>query len=57
MINDDSVRLLVTMPADVRKWLQERAKYNGGSVSAELVRTACERVDETETPRPSGVAS
>jgi Arc-like DNA binding domain len=57
MISDDSVRFLVTMPLDVRKWLEERAKYNGGSVSAEIVRTARERVDETETPRPSGVAS
>ena len=57
MINDDSVRFLVTMPRDVRMWLQERAKYNGGSVSADIVRTARERMDETETSRASGAAS
>jgi hypothetical protein len=57
MINDDSVRFLVTMPRDVRMRLQERAKYNSGSVSAEIVRTARERMDETETSRASGAAS
>ena len=57
MMTNDSVRFLVTMPLDVRKWLQERAKYNGGLVSAEIVRTARERMaNETET-RASGAAS
>ena len=55
MIANDNVRFLVTMPLDVRKWLQERAKYNGGSVSAEIVRTARERMaNETETLATGG---
>ena len=55
MMTNDSVRFLVTMPLDVRKWLQERAKYNGGSVSAEIVRTARERMaNETETRTTGG---
>ena len=54
MIANDNVRFLVTMPLDVRKWLQERAKYNGGSVSAEIVRTARERMENEAEPRTTG---
>jgi hypothetical protein len=41
----DSKRVLVTIPLEVRDWLQERAKYNGGSLSAEIVRSARERME------------
>jgi hypothetical protein len=41
----DSKRVLVTVPPDVRKWLEERAKYNGGTLSAEAVRSMRERME------------
>jgi hypothetical protein len=54
MIANDNVRFLVTMPHDVRKWLQKRAKYNGGSVSAEIVRTTRERMANETEPCATG---
>ncbi|WMT70969.1 hypothetical protein [Bradyrhizobium sp. Ash2021] len=41
----DSKRILVTVPADVRLWLEERAKYHGGTLSAEIVRCVRERME------------
>jgi hypothetical protein len=41
----DSRRVLVTIPVEVKDWLQERAKYHGGSLSAEVVRSARERME------------
>jgi hypothetical protein len=41
----DSRRVLVTVPFDVREWLEERAKYHGGTLSAEVVRSARERME------------
>jgi hypothetical protein len=35
----DSKRVLVTLPIDVRQWLEERARYNGSTISAEAVRS------------------
>ncbi len=42
----DSKRVLVTIPVEVRDWLQERAKYHGGSLSGEIVRSARERMEK-----------
>jgi hypothetical protein len=41
----DSKRVLVTVPPEVREWLEERAKYNGGTISAEAVRSIRERME------------
>jgi hypothetical protein len=40
---------MVTMPLDVRKWLQERAKY-------EIVRTMRERMERETEASASGAA-
>jgi hypothetical protein len=42
----DSTRVLVTVPIDVRQWLEDRARYNGATISAVVVmaiRDAMER--------------
>jgi hypothetical protein len=52
----DSKRVLVTMPLEVRDWLQERAKYHGGSLSAEIVRSARERMEREAEARATGGA-
>lgn len=41
----DSKRVLVTVPLDVRTWLEERARYHGGTLSAEAVRSMRERME------------
>jgi hypothetical protein len=41
----DSKRVLITVPLDVRQWLEERARYNGGTISAEAVRSMRERME------------
>jgi hypothetical protein len=37
-------RLLITIPPEVRKWLQTNAKFNGGSQSGEVVRALREKM-------------
>jgi hypothetical protein len=41
----DSERILFTIPIDVVAWLRERAKYHGSSLSAEVTRSARERME------------
>jgi hypothetical protein len=41
----DSRRVLVTIPIDVREWLDERARYNGATISAEVVRSLRARME------------
>ena len=41
----DSKRVLVTVPRDVREWLEERARFYGGTMSAEAVRSMRERME------------
>jgi hypothetical protein len=41
----DSKRVLVTVPREVRQWLEETARYNGGTLSAEVVRSIRERME------------
>jgi hypothetical protein len=53
----DSKRVLVTIPLEVKNWLHERAKYHGGSLSAEIVRSARERMEREQTAKASAFAS
>jgi hypothetical protein len=32
-----STRVLITVPRDVKEYLEERARYHGGTISAECV--------------------
>jgi hypothetical protein len=41
----DSRRVLVTVPLEVREWLEERARYHGGTLSTEAVRSMRERME------------
>jgi hypothetical protein len=41
---EGSTRVLVTMPPDVRQWLEQTARYNGGTMSGEAVRALRERM-------------
>jgi hypothetical protein len=43
----DSKRTLVTLPRDVREWLEERARYHGATMSAEIVRSVRERMERS----------
>jgi hypothetical protein len=47
----DSERILFTVPIDVAAWLRERAKYHGSSLSAEVVRSARERMEREAKDR------
>jgi hypothetical protein len=52
----DSKRLLVTVPLDVRQWLEERARFYGGTMSSEVVRAMRERM-ERETAKDRATVS
>jgi hypothetical protein len=39
-----SRRVLVTVPGEVREWLEQRARHNGGTLSGEVVRSIRERM-------------
>jgi Arc-like DNA binding dprotein len=55
MIANDNVRFLVTLPLEIKEWLQERAKYHCGSQSSEIVRSVRERMQrETEARATDG---
>jgi hypothetical protein len=41
----NSKRILITAPRDVREFLEERARYHGGTLSAEAVRSIRERME------------
>jgi hypothetical protein len=42
---EGSKRVLVTCPPDVRQWLEDRARHNGGTLSSEAVRAMREKMD------------
>jgi hypothetical protein len=42
---EGSTRVLVTMPPDVRQWLERAALYNAGTMSSETVRALRERME------------
>jgi hypothetical protein len=48
----DSKRVLITVPRDVREFLEERARYHGGTISAEAVRAICERMERERKSDP-----
>jgi len=41
----DSKRVLVSLPSDIRQWLEARAQYNAGTVSSEVVRLCRSAMD------------
>jgi hypothetical protein len=41
---EGSTRVLVTLPPDVRQWLEQTARYNGSTMSGEAVRALRERM-------------
>jgi hypothetical protein len=43
---EGSSRVLVTVPPDVRRWLEERAKFNGGTMSSEVTRALRWRMEK-----------
>lgn len=48
-------RVLVTMPDDVKRWLKETARFNGGTSSGEVVRALrlqMERAGTKQTTAP-----
>jgi hypothetical protein len=49
-------RVLITVPLDVREWLETRARYNGATLSAEAVRSIRERM-EKESAKDRGAAA
>lgn len=51
-----SKRVLITVPRDVREFLEERARYHGGTISAEAVISIRERM-ERERKRAAAVAA
>ena len=44
----DTTRVLITVPRDVRAWLEESARYNGGTLGAEAVRSIRERMERQQ---------
>ena len=53
----DTTRVLITVPRDVRAWLEESARYNGGTLGAEAVRSIRERMErEAANRRDVGAA-
>ncbi len=50
-------RLLVTIPVDVRKWLRDRATYNGGRQSGEVVRALREQMERLKSKPAARIKS
>ena len=55
MIKSNKRPFLTTVPQEIRDWLQERAKYHGGSLSAEIVRSIRERMEPEADARAKAV--
>jgi hypothetical protein len=53
----DSERILCTIPVDVVAWLRERAHYHGSTLSAEVVRSARERMEKEAAAGKDHVAA
>jgi hypothetical protein len=45
------------VPPDVRQWLEQTARYNGGTLSGEAVRALRERMEHEGKHRPSNKAN
>jgi hypothetical protein len=53
----DSKRVLVTIPIDVRQWLEERARYNGATISAEVTRSLRDRMERERAAKDRAAGS
>jgi hypothetical protein len=42
----DSKRVMISLPNDVRRWLEARAQYNATTISAEIVMSLRARMEE-----------
>ena len=49
---EGSKRVLVTMPPQVRQWLEQTALYNGSTLSGEAVRAIRQCMEREPTRRP-----
>jgi hypothetical protein len=53
---EGSKRVLVTMPPQVRLWLEQTALYNGGTMSGEAVRAIRQCMERESIRSPQGPA-
>jgi hypothetical protein len=53
----EKLRVLISMPPDVREFLQARARFNGGSLSGEVVRNAREKMEAERAKGQAAAAS
>jgi hypothetical protein len=54
---EDSRKVLVTVPRDVRAWLEVQTKYNGSTLSAEVVRSVRTRMEAAAKDRTAAAAA
>ena len=52
----DSKRVLITVPRDVREFLEERARYHGGTISAEAVMAIRQRMERERAAKDRAAA-
>lgn len=45
MLKKDSTRVLLTVPREIRQWLESEARYTGSTMSAEACRAIRERME------------
>lgn len=48
-----TIRVTVKIPPEIRKWLEERATYFGGTLSGEVTRCCRAFMEEEAAKRPS----
>lgn len=48
----ESQKVLITVPREVREWLEQRATYHGGTLSAEALRCIRERMERQRGAAP-----
>jgi hypothetical protein len=56
----DSKRVLVSLPLEIRQWLEERARYNAATISSEVVRAiraSMEREADAKARRTAAAAT
>ena len=49
----NSKRVVVTVPPDVVTYIEQKASYNGGSISGEFVRSVRERMEREAADKAS----
>jgi hypothetical protein len=56
----DSKRVLVSLPLEIRQWLEERGRYNAATISSEVVRAvraSMEREADAKARRTTAAAA